>query len=200
MAIAPLIRIPTLTQRQPFVDSDGRLTSEALRTINDILRQLAEAINQLAALPLIQQALAEAQDAIVVAQAAAETAQDAADAAQGQAAGLQRETALVSSYIEPDSVVTATPTDVAIAAHVRRYADGTSASVNAGTAPATAAGDTNYVFYDDPARTGGTVAYQTSTTAPVQTGDRHVVGAVVIPAAGTATGGRGPRRPGEVEP
>lgn len=207
MAIAPLVRIPTLSQRQPFVDNEGRLTNEALRTLNGILAQIAEAINQLAVLPIIQAALIEAQDAAEaaqgaadVAQAAAEAAQTQADAAQAEAEAIKREAALTGSYIEPDSVITATPTDITIASHTRYYADGTSVAVTGATVPATAPADVDYVSYVDVDRTGGAVTYVVSTTPPVQTGDTHVVGAVTIPAVGTANGGRGPSRPGEVLP
>lgn len=197
MAVAP-IRIPSLQQRNPIVDEQGRMTPEFARRLQDILTTLATAINSLQALPIIQEALAALPAVIQQAQDAADAAQAAADGASGVAASNAREQALVNSYIEPDSVITATTTTITIAAHTRRYADGTSAPVNGGTAAATAATDTDYVSYIDPERDGGAVTYIVSTIPPVQTGDTHVVGAVTIPDTGTVDGGTGPRRPGYV--
>jgi hypothetical protein len=106
-------------------------------------------------------------------------------------------------YIEPSSVLTATPTTITIANHTRYYpqpsGDPISVSVTGGTVSATGSGDTDYVSYSDPMRAGGSVTYIVSTDAPTQTGDTHVVGAVLIPDTGTADGGDGPRRPGFVQ-
>lgn len=192
MAVKPFVKVATLQQSQPIVDRDGRPTAAFLRLINDNNGNVAQAINAIAKLPEIQAALLRLDEATQAALDAAATAQQTTDAAK-------REQALVNSYIEPDSVLTASPTTITIAAHTRMYADGTSASVNGGTVAATASGDTDYVSYIDPERVGGTVAYQVSTTAPVQTGDTHVVGAVEIPTTGSNDGGAGPRRPGYVE-
>ena len=192
MAVKPFVKVATLQQSQPIVDRDGRPTAAFLRLINDNNGNVAQAINALATLPEIQTALRNLDTATQAALDAAATAQQTTDAAK-------REQALVNSYIEPDSVLTASPTTITIAAHTRMYADGTSAPVNGGTVAATASGDTDYVSYIDPERDGGTVAYQVSTTAPVQTGDTHVVGAVEIPTTGSNDGGAGPRRPGYVE-
>lgn len=192
MAVKPFVKVATLQQSQPIVDRDGRPTAAFLRLINDNNGNVVQAINAIAKLPEIQAALLRLDEATQAALDAAATAQQTTDAAK-------REQALVNSYIEPDSVLTASPTTITIAAHTRMYADGTSAAVNGGTVAATASGDTDYVSYIDPERDGGTVAYQVSTTAPVQTGDTHVVGAVEIPATGSNDGGAGPRRPGYVE-
>lgn len=201
MATPPTpIRIPSLQQRNPIVDDQGRMTPEFARRLQDILQSLAGAVNSLQALPIIQEALAALPAVIQEAQDAADAAQAAADGASGVAAANSREQALVNSYITPASVLSASPTIITVAAHTRYYADGTSAMVNGGTVPATASGDVDYVFYVDPERDGGTVTYQAALDQPPQTGDTHVVGAVTIPAAGTATGGRGPRKPGYVNP
>lgn len=207
MAAKPFVRTSTLQQSQSIVDKDGRPVAWFVRLINDNNGNVTEAINQIAQLPAIQEALLQldaatqaANAAAAAAQTAAEGAQSAADGAQTSTDAQKREAALQGSYIEPDSVLSATTTMISVAAHTRRYADGTSANVLAGTVPATTMGDIDYVSYEDPARTGGAVAYIVSTTAPAQTGDTHVVGAVTIPIAGTANGGRGPRKPGFVEP
>lgn len=193
MAVKPFVRTAQLQQSIPIVDNQGRPTATFVRLINDNNGNVVAAINALAAIPEIQQALQNLDEAT-------QAALDAADQAQQQTDATKREAALQGSYIEPSSVLSATTATITIAAHTRRYADGTSASVNGGTAPATASGDTDYVSYVDAARTGGAVTYIVSTTPPTQTGDTHVVGAVMIPATGTAQGGDGPRRPGYVEP
>lgn len=192
MAVTP-VRVALLQQSIPIVDSEGRPTPAFVRLINDNNGNVVASLNAIRAIPEIQQALGNLD-------AATQAAQNAATAAQQAAAGSAREQALVNSYIDPASVVTADPTTITIAAHTRRYADGSSVPVNGGTVAATAPSDVDYVFYDDSERDGGTVVYQVGTTPPAQTGDRHVVGAVTIPATGTAPGGEGPQRPGYVKP
>jgi len=192
------VRIPSFQQTQVVVDSDGRFSPAALRSLNDAFKTLGEALNTLAQIPEIQAALENLDEATQAAQAAAAAANTAAVGAQTSTDAQKREQALVNSYIEPASVLTASTTTITIASHTRMYADGTTASVTGGTAAATASTDVDYVSYVDADRSGGTVTYVVSTTPPVQTGDTHVVGAVEIPATGTADGGEGPRRPGYV--
>lgn len=192
MAVKPFVKVATLQQAQPIVDSQGRPTAAFLRLINDNNSNVVQAINAIAQLPEIQEALLRLDTATQAALDAAAIAQQTTDAAK-------REQALVNSYIEPDSVLTASPTTITIAPHTRMYADGTSAAVNGGTAEATASGDTDYVSYIDAERDGGTVTYQVSTIPPTQSGDTHVVGAVQVPTTGSNDGGAGPRRPGYVE-
>jgi hypothetical protein len=191
------VRLPRLQNSTPITDRDGRPSLPFQRYWQSFAEQIERTINTIASIlgitEELEQALQQAQAAIVIAQDAAATAQEAV-AAQG------RETALQSSTIDPSSVLTATVTDITIAPHTRMYGDGTSAPVTGATITATASGDTDYVFYDDPDREGGAVAYQVTTTQPIQSGDRHVVGAVTIPATGTAEGGDGPRPPGYVAP
>lgn len=198
MAVKPYVRTAQLQQAQAIVDKDGRPAAWFVRLINDNNANVVQAINAIAVLPAIQQALLDAQQAAADAIEAAANANDAAQAAQQQTDATKREAALQGSYIDPASVLTASPTLITIAAHTRKYADGTSAPVNGGTIAITAMGDTDYVSYVDPERDGGAVAYQVSTTAPVQTGNTHVVGAVEVPTTGTVDGGEGPRRPGYV--
>lgn len=200
MALKPFVRTSTLQQSQSIVDKDGRPVAWFVRLINDNNGNVTEAINQIAQLPAIQQALLDLDAATAAANAAAAAAATAAAGAQTSTDAQKKEAALQGSYIEPNSVITATTTTITIASHTRRYADGTSASVTGGTAPVTAMGDVDYVSYNDAARTGGAVAYIVTTIAPAQTGNVHVVGAVTVPTTGTAAGGRGPRKPGFVEP
>jgi hypothetical protein len=74
---------------------------------------------------------------------------------------------------------------VTISAHTRVYGDGTSVAVNAGSVLAQPYSTLVYIYYDDAARTGGTVTYlaTTSQATAAQTGDRHLVGQVMTPAA-----------------
>jgi len=211
MALTP-IRIPTLTQSEPIVDKDGKPTNYFLRTLNGILRSLADAITQLQQLPLIQDALAALDDATQAAQAAADAAQaaaadsmDAAAASAAATAANARETSLQTSYISPAAVLTSTLTTITVASHNRIYpgaagGPATTVAVTGATVPTTGAGDVDYVYYTDPTRAGGVVAFQVSTAAPTQTGDTHVVGAVTVPATGSSNGGRGPQPPGYVRP
>lgn len=200
MAIAPL-RIPNLNAANPIVDAQGRPTSEFLRRLNDILQGIATTLNAITALPEIQAALVGLGDATQAALDAAAAAQTAANSAQGQIDNQAREAALANSYIDPDSVINSTSTTISIAAHTRFYGDGTFASVSSGTVSTTAVGDIDFVYYLDPTRAGGAVTYiAEANTNPAQTGDTHVVGAVTVPATGTVPGGKGPQRPGYVQP
>lgn len=192
MARAP-IRVATLQQSLPIVDGQGRPTVAFVTLINNNTGNVVASLNAIASLPQIQEALQNLDQAT-------QAALDAADQAQQQTDATKREAALQGSYIDPASVLTASPTTITIAAHTRRYADGTSVAVNGGSVAATAQGDTDYVSYSDPLRNGGTVSYVVSTAAPTQTGSTHVVGAVTIPTTGTQQGGDGPRQPGYVTP
>lgn len=196
MAFIPL-RLPRIQQGRPIVDGNGYPETDFVRRINDTFGAIEVAYNgitdALAAAGIAQAAADSANMAAAAASAAASGAQGTADAAK-------REQALINSYILPSSVLTATPTLISIAAHTRFYADGTSAVINAGSVAATGTGVVNFVSYLDPTRAGGTVTFLASTTQPTQTGNTHVVGAITIPTTGTATGGAGPRRPGDVIP
>lgn len=199
-----MLKLPMLPQDQAIVDADGKPSISFSQFWQQAMRRIEASVNGIAA---ALAAAGVAQAAAVAAQTAADTANTAAEAAStaaGDAGGMAnanaREQALVNSYIEPASVLTATPTTITIAAHTRHYADGTSIAVSAGTVAATAAGDTDYVSYSDSTRAGGAVAFVASVDGPVQTSDTHVVGAIIVPATGSASGGTGPRKPGFVEP
>ncbi len=198
------IRIPNLQQRNPIVDDQGRMTDEFARRLNDVLKNIVTLLNAIAALPDIQAALVQLDTATAAAQAAATAAQAAADQASSATAATQRESSLQGSYISPESVVAATSTDIIISNHTRFYPQASGApvsvAVNGDTVGAPSPGATAYVSYIDVNRTGGAVTYIVTTTPPTQTGDTHVVGAVVIPETGTVDGGEGPTRPGYVRP
>lgn len=194
-----MLRLPRLVSSVEVVDQNRRPTGTFIQWWQQVVTLIERAINLIVDLTGIQE---QFEIALAQAQAAAASAQAAADAATAQANAAKREQALVNSYIEPASVLSATSDTITIIAHTRYYADGTSAMVNGATVPTTGPSVVNYVYYDDPARTGGAVPYVVDTIAPVQTGDRHVVGAVSVPAAGSPAqpGGPGPRPPGYVEP
>jgi hypothetical protein len=130
--------------------------------------------------------------AIAAANAAAASANAAAATAQTAATDITEASALSSSYV---SGATLTGTDaganvtVTISAHTRRYPqpDGTTVdvAVNGGSVVGLAYATVYYIYYDDPTRAGGAVAYSatTSDATAAQIGDRHVVGAVQTPAA-----------------
>lgn len=202
------LKLPRLISGAAIVDQQGKPNGTMVQWWQQVVTQIETAIKLIVQLTGIQDqfeiALQQAQQATADAQAAAQAAQGAADAAQVQTDAAKREAAIQGSYIEPASVVTASTTTVFIAAHTRYYpqttGDPIAVSVNAGSAPATGATDTDYVYYLDPDRAGGAVDYQVTTTPPTQTGDTHVVGAVTVPNTGTSDGGEGPRRPGYVAP
>lgn len=199
-----MLRLPRLVSAASLVTTDGKPTATFAQWWQTVVQQIETAIGLIVKLTGIQdqfdEALKQAQAATATAQEAAAAAQAAADAAAAQTAANNRETSLQASYIEPTSALSATTTVIMIAAHTRHYGDGTSAPVAAGTVNVTAAGDTDYISYSDPLRVGGHVSYEVSLDAPVQTGDTHVVGAVMIPITGSSVGGQGPRKPGFVEP
>jgi len=82
--------------------------------------------------------------------------------------------------------------NVTVANHDRVYGDGKSVAVTGSViATGESAGEVIHVYYDDPKREGGAVVYAYTvypTTPPIQTGSRHVVGRVEIPAVGTQAG------------
>lgn len=179
--MADFVRIPTLSQRNPAVDKDGRFTNVTIRTLNDALAQIVVAINAIADIPAIQDALADLDAATAAAQAAA----DNANAAATETTNV---TSLANSYV---SGLTLTATDagtdatITISAHSRVYGDGASVSVSGGSLTGLAYDTLYYIYYDQPSRAGGSVTYLSTTDASVaaQTGDRHVVGSTTTPLA-----------------
>lgn len=183
------VRIPPFQQSRPIVDGQGLPTSEYLRSINQAFKTLEDA----------QNATAAALAAAVAANAAAATANTAATTAQGAANSVTAESSLVNSFVT-DFTLPAISADstglVTIANHHRQYGNTTlnpTVAVTGGTlATAQANPATVRVYYDDPTRAGGAVTYHFTVdpaAPPVQGGNRHVVGAVEIPAAGTSDGG-----------
>lgn len=125
-----------------------------------------------------------------------------AQAANTTASQVRAATSLASSYTDPVSVLSADNTGaITVAAHTRRYTDGTSASVDAGSLSGFANGAFVTVFYEDAGREGGAVTYQGTTGATSQEGNRHIVGSVTIPQAGDPpASGNSPTAPGFTPP
>jgi hypothetical protein len=191
------LRLTRLDASLPIVNPDGTPTAQFLRLFNGN----DDAIERNDA------AQAEAIEAIAAAQAAADAANEAAENANTAAESVTASDNLGKSFVAdytPPMVEADNAGNVTIANHDRVYGDGTSVPVTGDTL---ATGEVNpayvYIYYDDPARTGGAVTYEFSTTEAdaAQIGDRHSVGAVQIPAAGTASGGYArPPGYGGVEP
>jgi len=153
---------------------------------DETLFQLEKTLNSILDIPLIQEAVDSAQ-------ASANSAQASANSAQASVDTQIEETSLVNSYAEGSSIVSANSAgNITIATHTRKYGDGSSVSVTGSTISTSAvSGDVVRIFYDDPTRAGGAVTYQFTVdpaTAPVQSGNRHVVGAALIPSSGTNAG------------
>lgn len=159
-------------------------------------------LNALLSLPLIEQA-------VIDAQTAADTAQAAADSASSSALASATEASLVNSFptsATPPILSVASTGTVTISAHQRVYGDSSinpTVSVSGGTlVTGEVAGKIIRVYYDDPARAGGSVTYLWTVDPappPVQGNNRHSVGVVTVPGAGSSNGSD-VKPPGYVEP
>lgn len=189
--------LDTLFASEAIVDQEGRPTrrfqqlwENAIGGLKDALSNQGQSISELEAI-----------------YAGINTAQATATQAVQAAAATQSAVDLTNSYTDPVGVLTATSGGVVtVAAHTRIYGDGTTATVSGGTVSGFASGANVTIYYSDPARAGGAVSFQGTTEAVAQTGDRHIVGQVLIPAVGEAdAAGAGPTAPGwklppEIEP
>ncbi len=140
-------------------------------------------------------------DAIEVIVAQLQAVINAQAATAATVAAVQSDLALTNSKTNPvDGLLSADSGGVInISAHARDYADTTSVAVNAGSISGFSEGQFVRVYYDDAARAGGTVSYQGTIAEVTQTGARHVVGGVTIPAAGSPPSeGTGTTPPGYV--
>lgn len=180
-----LPRLPVNWQTQPQLFE--RYWDEAMTRLEDTLNAILE-------IPELQTAIQQAQQAANNANAAADAAKNAADTAQGAADNTAKETSIVNSYVNDFTppLLSVTPAGVVtIGAHKRVYGDSSidpTVSVNAATVNTMAtAGQVVRIYYDDPSRSGGNVTYQWTidpSPVPVQSGNRHSVGVVTVPAAG----------------
>jgi len=197
------VRLQRPDTRLPIVSNNGTMTVafglDLARLIDGIESALNAQADLIAGIAAANAAAAAANSAAAVAEAAAETAQTVADDATS-ALGLQNSyvTGLTLSATDAGSNATVT-----ISAHTRVYGDGTSVSVTGGSLTAQPYSTTLWVYYDQASRAGGAVSYVATATqsVAVQNGDRHVVGAVITPAAlGSPSSGRPVPGPGFVEP
>lgn len=190
MALTP-IRIPALRGGRAIVDGKGAPLNDFQGWINSAFSQLQNA-----------------QNATIAAQNAADAANAAAASANAAADSVTAESSLVNSFptnYTPPLISADSLGNVTIANHDRQYGDVTLNPTVAVTGDVIATGAavaaTVRVYYLDPTRAGGAVAYLFTVDPadpPVQGGDTHVVGAVTIPGAGTQSG-NGVRPPGFVE-
>lgn len=197
----PLKLLP-LNSQTPIVDAQGLPTNQFMRFWLNAMRQIVASINGIQA---ALDAAAAANAAADAANTAATTATTAAATAQNAADAASADNAIANSGV---TGLTLTATDagasvtIAISAHMRIYADGTSVSVSSGSLTGKAYSTTYYLYYHDAGHTGGAVAYIASTNASdaIQTGDVHSVGAVLTPAAlGSPKDGKANLAPGIVD-
>lgn len=191
-----LARLPVNWKEQPQLFE---------RYWDETITQIEKTLNAILDIPIIQQAVIDAQAAADAAQAAASAAQSAADGAQADTDRQKAETSLVNSYTTGFTapLITANVAgNATIGNHMRQYGDGTSVSViGSSVVTGAATGDIVRIYYDDPARAGGAVTYQFTidpAAAPVQSGNRHSVGAVEIPVSGV-NNGKNLKGPGYVD-
>jgi ribosomal protein L12E/L44/L45/RPP1/RPP2 len=190
-------RLPRLPRNVPLI-TQGQPTQVFQQWWQSVVSKLeAQEGTQddlIAAIAAAQAAAATAQAAAATAQTAATSAATDAATAQASADGANTVAALTNSGVV-GAVITATDAGanvtITISAHNRLYGDGTSVAVAGGSLTGRAYTTLYYVYYDDPARAGGAVSYQTTTseTTAAQTGDRHLVGSVTTPAAAGAPSG-----------
>lgn len=168
---------------------------------DEAMSRLETTLNAILQIPELQAAIDEAK-------AAAKNANDAADSVKAEADTQAKESSIVTSYVSgADPVVTASALgSVTVSNHNRVYGNSSinpTVSVTGGVIPTTATpGQTVRIYYSDPTRSGGSVTYQYTidpAPPPVQGGDIHSVGAVVIPDTGESDGDF-VRPPGYVNP
>lgn len=137
--------------------------------------------------------------------AAIAAAQATADAASAAAATAALNDKISSSATDPSVVVTATDagTDatITIAAHTRRYGDGTTLAVAGGALTGKAYSTLYAIYYDDPTVADTTPTYVATTVLkdaqPNSASGRHYVDQITTPASGGGgTGGGGYKPPG----
>lgn len=186
------LNLPRLQRLVKIANEEGLPTYEFHLWFQQVAENLESAFNDLESAVLDIQA---AQDAADAAQAAATTAQDAADSV-GAVSKLSNSGTSGLTLSATDAGADAT---INISAHTRLYADGTSVSVDSGSITGLAYSTTYYVYYDDSSFAGGAVTYLATTTqtTAAQTGDRHLVGTIITPAAAAGdTNGDVPAVPG----
>lgn len=182
------LKLDRMQRQTSYFDAQGRPTAQ----MQLLWQRHCEALEQFAT--RISQQVTD--NSNLIAQILAANA--LATAANQTATSVQQASSLAGSYTDPVSVLSADNTGtVTVAAHTRRYLDGTSASVNGGSVGGFANGAFVTIYYVDAGREGGAVTYQGTTGAVSQEGSTHIVGGVTIPQAGDPpASGTGPTAPG----
>lgn len=182
-----VLRLPRLPTNMQIVDGQGRPIAAFTRFWNEAMQEIEGSID----------AVIEAQAAADAASASADAAQAAADSATGAVAGVASLQSLQNSGVDGDTTITShdqvTAVRVIVSDHTRHYGDGTSIAVTGGAINSLNFGQVYYIYYDDPARAGGAVAYQAATTntnvLPTDTfPNRHYVGSAVAISSGDPDG------------
>ncbi len=184
------LKLPQLQRSIPMVDpKTGLPTISTLQWLQQYAQAIMAEFGAVEAAAAAQAAADSAEASAATATTAAESAQTSADTAQSSADGANSVAALTASGVTPNPL---TATDagsdakITVAAHTRVYGDGSTLSI-AGPVDLTgrAYSTLYFVYYDDPTRADTTPSYQTTTSeaTAAQTGDRHLVGMVLTPAA-----------------
>jgi len=196
MAILP-IRLDRLLKWENVTNPDGTPNQAFQAKWQRVMENIEESVN---AVIDAQNAADAANAAAVVATTAAATANTAATNAANAAEATASETSIVNSFVKGFSGASPLEADnagnVTVKSHTRQYGDTVLNPdiVITGTVLATAAAAASIVrvYYDDATRADGTPTFAFTVdpaASPIQGGDRHVIGAVEIPAAGTSDGG-----------
>lgn len=180
------LNLPRLPRNVKLTDANGQPTQIFQQWWQTAAKAIEAQFGAVDAAIAAQAAADAANTAAEAANTAAETAQDAADA-------VTAESNLVNSYVTgTPPILTATDAGanvtITIAAHSRVYGDGTTVSVTGGNLTGLSYSTTYYIYYDQASRAGGAVTFVSTTTGntAAQTGDRHLVGSVLTPAAAGA--------------
>lgn len=177
--------LATLNAAVAIVDGKGRPTLAFQKQYQTNINELRGQVQQIADILGLTFKL---DAAVTTAQTAANAAQTAADTAQSAAKKANAVASLTNSGV---TGLTLTATDagtdatITVSAHTRVYGDGTTLAVGGASLPGLAYSTGYYVYYDDPTRADTTPSFQTTTSeaTAAQTGDRHLVGYVLTPAA-----------------
>jgi len=175
---------------------------------SDMLDRIAEIEAAQAAADAAQADAAAAQTTADTAQTTADTAQTTADTAQTSANTAQstadtvkKNDKLTASYTDPIFILSAsdagTDATISIAAHDRKYGDGTSVSIGADTLTGKSYSTEYFIYYNDNTYSDTTPTFiATTNSRTAQTNPstgRHFVGAITTPASGgsSTSGGSG---------
>lgn len=188
--IVKKIAISPIQQRIPAINDDRTLSFALHGELNRIILSLTNVTNYNAdAITLIVDALARIG---VLVKRFDDIEKVQADIQKDQAAA-KAEAALVNSYTDPTTILSAITTNsgadasVTVLNHNRIYADDakTTVAVVGKTFANMAINTVYYLYYDDPTRAGGAVDIKISTNNldAAQTGVRHSLGSIMTPAA-----------------